>query len=91
MVFRIRELLIRQRTQAINALRGHLGRATNRMQFRVNLDERGGGAVTEGGRSPTVGTVPPPRAPRMGGCVCGRPGRLGVFWKGEPPLCRVAT
>ena len=25
MVFRIRELLIRQRTQAINALRGHLG------------------------------------------------------------------
>ena len=26
MVFRIRELLIRQRTQAINALRGHLGK-----------------------------------------------------------------
>jgi transposase len=25
MVFRIRELLIRQRTQSINALRGHLG------------------------------------------------------------------
>lgn len=25
MVFRIHELLIRQRTQAINALRGHLG------------------------------------------------------------------
>ena len=25
MVFRIRELLIRRRTQAINALRGHLG------------------------------------------------------------------
>ena len=25
MVFRVRELLIRQRTQAINALRGHLG------------------------------------------------------------------
>lgn len=26
MVFRVRELLIRQRTQAINALRGHLGK-----------------------------------------------------------------
>jgi transposase len=32
MVFRIRELLIRQRTQAINALRGHLDVARRAMR-----------------------------------------------------------
>jgi transposase len=43
MVFRIRELLIRQRTQAINALRGHLGEfGLSREKWRAPTKEPGG-------------------------------------------------
>ena len=40
MVFRVRELLIRQRTQAINALRGHLGvcAVSAPLRFRLQAD-----------------------------------------------------